>query len=495
MQVKRFRVVDGPLSIRAEPRLTSTKLGEVPIGVELDVDANSRTEADGFIWWMHSTGWSAERRLDGQFTFLAGIEITDAAPTLSSQTAAAAIFVFKVIDGPVSVRTDPSIRARKKGEIPLGARLEVDSNSRVEADGFVWWKHSVGWSAERKIDNSYIILERLPDVVTPPAPPPTSGGGTTPPPPVVTPPPNPTDTVEIPSPIGEPVEIYFRIINGPLSIRAEPTVSAKKLGELQNGAEISCWQKDKVESDGYVWRKHQLGWSAQRTSDRRMVYMQRITALSPAPPPPPQIEGTSLKLPDGSTVIVPRLFTRSPLDIDRVKWIQYFGNSRFAQRIWSEGKTWYRYCQGLHGGFDYGNNDMGTPIFAGMDGVVQRVNRMSSTYSPNYLTVTNSQFTIIYGHLGGMNDFRVGEIVTPDTIVGYIDAGGQNHLHLELRVKSIWIINPLLAMTDAVRDPILQKYSKYSDHFFRDGAWGMWQDPFDQPVLRLSGPPMGPQAR
>src|SRR5690606_33316364 len=54
-----FQVVDGPLSVRAEPRTSAARVAELPQGVIVAADASTRTLADGFVWWRHGQGWSA----------------------------------------------------------------------------------------------------------------------------------------------------------------------------------------------------------------------------------------------------------------------------------------------------------------------------------------------------------------------------------------------------------------------------------------------------
>lgn len=63
-----FEVVNGPLRVRnapiIEPRALIAGIS-LSTGQQIKVDANSRTEAGGCVWWHHQAGWSAERRLDG----------------------------------------------------------------------------------------------------------------------------------------------------------------------------------------------------------------------------------------------------------------------------------------------------------------------------------------------------------------------------------------------------------------------------------------------
>lgn len=474
---KRFRIVAGPLSIRTEPHLGAPRLGELPVGVDIDVDADSRREADGFIWWYHANGWSAERRLDNRFVFMqAFVDLTpapDAAETLS----------FVVVNGPVSVRARPTVSALRRGEVANGVVIKVQADSRTVADGYIWWQHAQGWSAERTLDSRYVIMR--------PAPPET--------PPVGTPPPEDTGTrppIPTPAPVEPPgTPRYFRVTAPRVNVRALPALAAARVGELLSGNEISTTLGERTEADGHVWWRHARGWSAERTLDNRVIYLESITALSPQQPVL-QPDGRTVLLPDGKTFEIQEFFQRSPMDFSAIQWIQYYGNTQFAQRIWAEGKQWYRYSQGLHGGFDYGNAIFGTPLYAGVHGNVTAIYRNSLTYAPNYIEISvGSYVSVIYGHITNLPDLQPGYRVVPNTIIGYVDAGGQNHLHLEVRYRGLWILNPLLLMNAAVRDPILTRFLSYDEHFYRDNTWNQWLSPFDQPVLKLGGPIIGPHNR
>lgn len=477
MATRQFKIIDGPLSVRSTPSLTGDRVGEIPVGTIIDV-TETKT-ANNFIWWKHNSGWSAERRLDNFYIFMEEFVSSGNVDTTKSY--------FKIIDGPLSVRNSPSIGASKVGELATGLTISVDPDSRTEADDYVWWKHDVGWSAERNSAGTYILMTQTsaPDTdsggsssgsggSTDSAGAGTSGdGGST-----ITQPDTqePTDTEEL----------IFRVLTN-VSIRDTPSLSGNRKGQLAVGDIIKSTQKASV--DGYVWRNHSSGWSAQKSqTDSNETYMERVKEEDYDP-------AKLVTLPDGSSFMPQILFTRTPLDFNKLQWVQYFGNSRFAYKIWSEGKRWYKYCQALHGGFDYGNSQAGTPIYAGVNGTVLQTHLNASVYSPNYLRVKIGNYLIVYGHIANAVNFPVGATITPNTVIGYIDAGGQNHLHLEVRYNTFWIINPFLVMDDSLIQPILTRFSTYRSHFYGDNGYSQWQDPFDQPVLRLSGTaPIGPHA-
>lgn len=65
---------------------------------------------------------------------------------------------FTVVDGPLGVRTSASIKARRVAKLQVGTSVEVDADSRTEADGFIWWRHRTGWSAEGTLDKKGIYM-------------------------------------------------------------------------------------------------------------------------------------------------------------------------------------------------------------------------------------------------------------------------------------------------------------------------------------------------
>jgi hypothetical protein len=67
--VKKFEA-SGKVRIRSAATLSGQHLGWVEATTVIEVDPNSRTEADSYIWWKHSAGWSAEKSTNGQQTFL-----------------------------------------------------------------------------------------------------------------------------------------------------------------------------------------------------------------------------------------------------------------------------------------------------------------------------------------------------------------------------------------------------------------------------------------
>ncbi|MCL4251109.1 MAG: C39 family peptidase [Anaerolineae bacterium] len=74
-----FRVVIDGLRVRSQPRtgndtLTNKRLS---IGEIIEVEGNSATNSNGFIWWHHTRGWSASRSVDSNQVFMEKVEADD----------------------------------------------------------------------------------------------------------------------------------------------------------------------------------------------------------------------------------------------------------------------------------------------------------------------------------------------------------------------------------------------------------------------------------
>src|SRR5262249_40752763 len=95
-------------------------------------------------------------------------------------------------------------------------------------------------------------------------------------------------------------------------------------------------------------------------------------------------------------------FKRLPVDLSKVDWVQYYGNTEFAfkqgQKGTKVGNSYHAYSQGLHGGLDLGSNAGGIPVFAGVNGVLDYSGN-EHLFLPNRVDVLVGHFRIIYGHL------------------------------------------------------------------------------------------------
>lgn len=190
---------------------------------------------------------------------------------------------------------------------------------------------------------------------------------------------------------------------------------------------------------------------------------------SPADPTAPNVSALPMR---GA------LFQRLPMSLDDVKWVQWFGSTAYAAQLRRQGVAWYRYSQNQHGGLDLGNSARAVPIVAGVNGVVDGLERNSSYYPPNFLRIIVGPYTLFYGHFADPRPFNRGDIVTPDTVIGTTELGGQNHLHLEVRYQGTWLVNPLHFLPDALCIALLQTFPPGASDFTLGSA-------LDQPPIRL----------
>jgi murein DD-endopeptidase MepM/ murein hydrolase activator NlpD len=135
--------------------------------MEIKVDPTSRTEAGGYIWWKHDKGWSAERSVDGRETLMKEVFDTPAALGAAINPAKRvelpATWKGKIslqVATPTKVRNQPSTDPRGFIIITMkpGKSVEVDMDTLVEADGYFWVRHDLGWSAIQSIDGKTRFL-------------------------------------------------------------------------------------------------------------------------------------------------------------------------------------------------------------------------------------------------------------------------------------------------------------------------------------------------
>jgi hypothetical protein len=396
--------------------------------------------------------------------------------------------VFQVGDVEVRVRSAPGLQGVTLKYLPVGQSLEVDPTSRTEADGYVWWQHAEGWSAERSVDGTEVYLLEVKQVVSAPAER------------KAKPEPSPAEK-EKPAPAAKPTSAKkktFQIGSVPVRVRSAPGLSGDTVKYLNPGTSVQVDPDSRTEADGYVWWQHSEGWSAERSANGKEIYLFEPgkTPAAPAPGAPPMSAPQKLEgMPDDEDLpLRNELFRRLPVDLAQIQWWQYYGNNVFGYDLWRKGTRWYQYSQGLHGGLDFGNSSTrGVLVYAGVEGVFDKV--ITSSFRPYGLFVRVGDYTIIYGHLVTPRSFQAGQPVGPDTVMGEIEFGGQQHLHLEVRYKEKWIVNPLLLMPEEMREAISAKFPPSGEYFYRGGGFNKWQTPLNQPVLELNGRLIGPHAK
>ncbi|MEQ8677062.1 MAG: peptidoglycan DD-metalloendopeptidase family protein [Aggregatilineales bacterium] len=511
-----LRVGDRQVRIRSIPALRGEFIRWMDPGEQIDAD--SRTEADGYVWWQHAEGWSAEKSIDGAEMYLFPVAVTPSESSTTSAPEPSATVKFSV-QIQVRVRSAPALSGEHIRWIDPGSQVVVAADSRIEADGYVWWRHEAGWSAEKSTNGNLTFMTKIvAPVVTPTKPASTTVNQTikdaaqenavdstttsTPQKPTTTT--TPDKTAGMAEGLSKKA---FTIINK-VRVRSAATLSGEHVGWLDPGITLEVDTDSRIETDGYIWWRHSSGWSAERNLENTLTFLAEpgsgalidVAVGSGAlaninGPFPSYIDGVDINtFPKLNT-----LFARSPFDLNRVAFWQYYGNNRFSQKIWSQGKRWYQFSQSLHAGLDYGvgSNTGAVQVVAGVDGG-SFVQHITNFYAPNGLFVKVGDYTIIYGHVDKPRHFNPGDPINADTVIGEITFGGwdsTNHLHLEVRYKNTYAVNPILLMSEEMRRSIMARWKPYEQYFYSDNTWSKWLTPLDQPLIRLSGSVIGPNAR
>lgn len=486
-ETKQFKVVDGPLSVRKTPQGIRTG-AYIATGQLLQVDPDSRTEASGYVWWQHAQGWSAERVINGDVYMVEATATTETTPS-----------VFKVIDGPLSIRS-AAAGARLTPVLSIGQTVEVDPTSRKETSGYVWWQHAQGWSAERNMSGTQIFLQAISTDETQTDTPTDDNSTTTPDDPQQ--PPEQEPQIDLEGLLG----LVSMQSNDTIKVRSQPSTAANVLiiRSLIVGEAISANFDDVREANGFYWVQHQDGWSAWKSIDGKTRFLVKAGSdpkLIAVGPNGPEISD----LPGYQTLI-----TQLPVPLDQIQWWQYFGNNSFAY-VNGKNFNYDGYSQGLHAGLDFGNStNVGVPVYAGLEAEFVKIERRSRRNFKVYLK--QGDYTIIYQHVTNMVGFTPGQTISAGTKIAEIESrsqnGGYDHLHFEIRFRNKWIINPLALMATELIASLVTKFDPNRSmppnsnlaksgsqlyYFFKTGGWTQWTTPLEQPVIKLAGPVVGPR--
>lgn len=367
--------------------------------------------------------------------------------------------IFRVVDGPVNVRRGPSLFADLVPGVQLtqGQEVKVDGRTRTVADGFIWWHHQDGWSAERSVDREAVFLKekRVPRLPRPPRP----------------------------RPVSEPAEpeaMRFLVVDGPVKVRTEPSLNPAvvKAGvALHTGQIVEVDPASRREVDSYVWWQHRDGWSAERSVNNPGEVFMQVTQAQP---------GNDGAVPSALDL----LFETWPINLSAIRWIQYFGNTTFA---FSSGKLWNydKFSQGLHAGLDFAypaNTTIMSGLQPGLEGTCTLIG--TAHYTPFQVNVQVNDYTLIYGHVKNPQ-VRVNDPVNAMTAIDVTgDSVGENdHLHLEIR-KGSRIINPLHFFPPEQCTALIRRFNPAG----KFQPFDKWQSPLDQPEIVLGGPVIGPLA-
>lgn len=492
MSTKTFKVVK-PLSVRKTASLNADRVGDgFQPGTVITVDANSRTEADNFVWWQHDQGWSAERKTDGTAVLMEEVAAPAASepatsPPTSSNNEDDVVHFY--VHQPVKVRMSPGGPEVPDTRLQSNTTIEAVPGSRTVVGRFVWWQHDLGWSPAESTDGTKVFMVQIsspheapPELETAPDAAEDEDEATPPPPAAVKE--GRTGTVRR----------SFRVMIE-VKIRKDPGLNGEELEErLQPGVVVEVDKDSRTEVDGFVWWQHDKGWSAGSNLAGSSVFFGDPDAPAPGST---ESQGSSagVSSTDGTISVdqLPQrnaLFTRLPVDINQTAWVQYFGNTNFA---FEEGGKWgyASFAQGLHSGFDQGNGtnnfNGAIPVFAGVSGTFIRNNQYG-------VVVQSGQYEVIYQHVSETTSYNKGGQVKPGTQIGILDPsyGSNRHLHLEVRYKGKYIVNPLLMMPEAMRQSLLSRFTRYD--MCSANGWTQWQTPMDQPIIVLGGPVIGPTA-
>lgn len=153
-----------------------------------------------------------------------------------------------------------------------GQIVRVDLDQETSADGFVWWKHSVGWSKAHSDDNTQVFME-LPETQEGPRITPTNQSG----------------------------QAQFIVVTGGLRVRKAAGLSAPIEGHLLRDQLVTVDTMSKKELDGYWWWElTDGGWAASGSIDNSQIYMEPYKLPQPG-------EESILTVPWTTQVTVPEI--------------------------------------------------------------------------------------------------------------------------------------------------------------------------------------------
>lgn len=486
MPKKTYQVIDGSLSVRLEPG--GQWLKQYPTGYQFVANTDTQKTVNGYVWVQHDDGWSAKRKADKSQKFLKRVKDKSApkktVPVPKNTTPEAKTISMKT-NRQVRVRQAPTLSAQDIRWLDEGEIVETKSDTRTEADGYVWWQHKEGWSASQSLDGRWVFMDEVSASQESTPTQPTTETVTEPDTsqPITTTPSidwTASNTPAVSTPTSKVIELQAKV---DVRVRSEADLSGTFIKWISAGTVVELNASSEITNDGYVWLHHKDGWSAWKNEAGSTVFLVE----------PGTVESVAVMTSDGPDVsTLPDLKTlikRLPVDIGNTAWWQYFGNNVYAYQY---GTSWGydRYAQGLHSGLDFGNNNAGIPVYAGIDCTFVKEDRYG-------IFAKTGLYTIIYQHLTNTPTFQVGQQISVNTKLGELDSSSSRlrHLHFEIRYKGAWIVNPLLFMSDAMVNQITNKFTpSKSMYFYKSGAWNKWQTPMDQPVIKLGGPVIGPTA-
>jgi murein DD-endopeptidase MepM/ murein hydrolase activator NlpD len=227
----------------------------------------------------------------------------------------------------------------------------------------------------------------------------------------------------------------YRATSNSLSFRTGPGTANPRVGNKQylNAGETGTKTGGPVSRDGYNWIQLNVngiqGWAA----DQWLV----ACGSGGTPPPPPTGGGSGSCAPGSSSANAGQAFTVLPVANPQI-W-QPYGRTSFS---WSNCKQWYSAAGCMHNGIDVGT-PFGTSIKAICSGAITAStdsgngNPMSA--GPKSVVQLCGNWLVLYGHMSRTNSpgwKNAGEEVGLSGNPGGYNGAGNDHLHLEVRVKN-----------------------------------------------------------
>ena len=285
----------------------------------------------------------------------------------------------------------------------------------------------------------------------------------------------------------------FQAIDSTVNIRSGAGLVFEKTGVLLEDQTFKANLNEStyIDADGYKWVERIGGGFVAMGNINTGILLVNVVSEDTFEG---RIGNTNISQHSIDIANLPVLFDRLPIQIGRVEWVQYFGNTTYA---FDHGHTWgyQNYSQGLHGGLDLGNWKTEHLVYAGVTGKLVHRNGDS-------VQIRSGDYVIIYEHLDNTAGFQALGDISPNTIIGTLDISSNRlrHVHIEVRYKdsadNTWILNPLQLIPQELIEQVVNKFNPLTgNYFYQSVTWDKWTDIFEQPVLQLGGRVIGPRGR
>lgn len=159
MATQLFKVVArAGVKVRTAPRLNGPRVSTVTLGYGeiLEVNSESRTEANNYEWWEHAQNpgwWSAARRTDQTETLMEPYQ-------LEHEPAEDTVSDFMVMTDVLNVRSEPRLGDNLLDENLIRGEI-LRFRNPTKADGFLWWEQEQKpghWSASGSLQGGQTFM-------------------------------------------------------------------------------------------------------------------------------------------------------------------------------------------------------------------------------------------------------------------------------------------------------------------------------------------------